>query len=52
MQDYMLKIPVELHKKIKVISVVSGITMRDFIVEAIKEKVEAIEEKEAQKGVK
>lgn len=47
MQDFMLKIPVDLHRKVKVFSAISGITMREFILEAVKEKVNMMNEKEA-----
>lgn len=45
MQNFMLKIPVDLHRKIKIFSAISGTTMTDFILEAVKEKVDTMNEK-------
>jgi predicted DNA-binding protein len=39
-KDYLLKMPQELHKKLKVTAAMNGLTMMDFIIEAIKEKIE------------
>ena len=44
MKDFMLKIPVDLHQKLKVIAAVNNITMTGFILEAVKEKMERMEE--------
>lgn len=40
MKDYLLKLPQELHSKIKVVSYTQGKTMMQFILEAINEKLE------------
>ena len=52
MQNFMLKIPVDLHRKIKIISVVLEISMTDFILEAVREKLAKMDENELDKGVK
>ena len=49
MQDFMLKIPVSLHKRVKILSAISGVTMREFILEAVKEKVAKTDENEVTK---
>lgn len=38
-KNFMLVLPEELHKQLKVISVVNGVYMTDYIIEAIKEKM-------------
>lgn len=40
MKDYLLKLKPELHKKLKSTAALKGLTMMDFIIEAIKEKIE------------
>ena len=40
MRDFMLKLPFELHKKLKIIAVTEDTTMTAFIIEAIEEKME------------
>lgn len=40
MTNFMLKMPIKLHKALKIYAVMNGITMSDFIIEAIKEKLE------------
>jgi predicted DNA-binding protein len=40
MKDYLLKMPVELHSKVKTFAFMSGKTMVQFIIEAINEKLE------------
>jgi predicted DNA-binding protein len=40
MKDYLLKMPVELHTKVKTFAFMSGKTMVQFIIEAINEKLE------------
>jgi predicted DNA-binding protein len=40
LKDYLLKLPQELHAKLKATSALKGMTMMDFIIEAIKEKIE------------
>lgn len=47
MQNFLLKIPVDLHKKIKICSAISGVTMTKFILDATKEKIEMMDEKGA-----
>ena len=39
MKDFMLKIPVDLHQKLKIIAVTKGVTMTSYIIEAIQEKI-------------
>ena len=39
MKDYLLKLPLELHTRIKVFTATKGITMAQFIVEAVTEKL-------------
>lgn len=40
MKEYLLKLPKELHTQIKIMSVLQGKTMMEFMIEAIKEKIE------------
>lgn len=40
MTNFMLKMPVKLHKVLKIYAVTNGVTMTDFIIEAINEKLE------------
>lgn len=39
-KDYLLRLPEDLHKDLKVASVITGKTMLDFILEAIREKLQ------------
>ena len=39
MKGFLLKLPVELHTKIKVLTATKSVTMSDFIIEAIQEKL-------------
>lgn len=39
MKDYLLKLPQELHAKLKATAALKGVSMMEFIVEAIKEKI-------------
>ena len=39
MKDFMLKIPFDLHKKLKMFAVTQDTTMTAFIIEAIQEKM-------------
>ena len=39
MRDFMLRLPYDLHKKLKIIAVTQGVTMTSFIIEAIQEKM-------------
>lgn len=39
MKDYLLKMPQELHTRLKVITAIKGITMAQFIVDAVTEKL-------------
>ena len=39
MRDFMLRLPQDLHKKLKIIAVTHGVTMTSFIIEAIQEKM-------------
>lgn len=39
MRDFMLRLPQDLHKKLKIIAVTQGVTMTSFIIEAIQEKM-------------
>lgn len=36
----MLDVPTDLHKELKILSAVHGVTMGNFIVEAIREKIQ------------
>lgn len=40
MTNFMLKMPVKLHKALKIYAVMNGITMTEFIIDAVKEKLE------------
>lgn len=40
MKDYLLKLPPDLHKQLKITATLHGKTMMAFIVEAIKEKLD------------
>lgn len=40
MRDFMLKLPFDLHRKLKIIAVTKDTTMTAFIIEAIKEKMQ------------
>ena len=40
MRDFMLKLPFDLHRKLKIIAVTQGTTMTAFIIEAIQEKMQ------------
>jgi len=39
-KDYLVKMSKELHAKLKAISALKGITMMNFIIEAIEEKIQ------------
>ena len=39
MRDFMLRLPYDLHKKLKIIAVTKGVTMTSYIIEAIQEKI-------------
>ena len=39
MRDFMLRLPHDLHKKLKIIAVTQGVTMTSYIIEAIREKM-------------
>lgn len=39
MKDFMLRLPFDLHRKLKIIAVTQEITMTAFIIEAIQEKM-------------
>ena len=47
MKDFLLKIPVDLHRQIKIFSAISGVTMTKFILDPTKEKIEMMDEKGA-----
>jgi predicted HicB family RNase H-like nuclease len=40
MKDYLLKLPLELHTKLKIAAALKGVSMMQFIVDAINEKLE------------
>lgn len=39
MKDYLLKLPQEIHSRIKVIAALKGTTMAQFILDAVNEKL-------------
>ena len=39
MRDFMLRLPQDLHKKLKIIAATQGVTMTSYIIEAIQEKI-------------
>ena len=39
MRDFMLRLPHDLHKKLKMIAVTREVTMTSYIIEAIQEKI-------------
>ena len=39
MRDFMLRLPHDLHKKLKIIAATEGVTMTSYIIEAVREKM-------------
>lgn len=39
MKDYLLKLPVDLHTKLKVTAALKGLTMMEFIIKAIEKAI-------------